>query len=585
MTPRPSLSVRWPLALLLASVLLTGVAAFQAQRAVRFHRDLAERALRDYAGFGAWSYQQHLQQALESAVGEALGAVNHGDDLHTNPGIPDAEELAHYLRWDARCGCHRSRLGPSPAAFYGFTLGADTLGVGLNQFAEPARGWLTDESDFHPRETAGLRYGEPDWAPAADERRWLQRTLERTVRSGTPTRHRFGLVPDEWSGAPRLVAYTLMPTSRGDTIVYATEYRPADLERLFAQVFEGEGLLPKTFTHGRPNHEIMALEVRDAAGRLFFATEPPPDWDLDATHRLPASHGGLIVRARVRPEVGGSLIIGGLPGSRLPYLLGLLALATALSVVAVMQLRREGELARLQAGFVSSVSHELRTPLAQIRLWLETLRLGRFTSEAQRERTLEILDRETRRLSHLVDNVLRFSRHGAPDAAVALPTDVGAEAEEIVDEFAPLAAARGAHVEVEADSDARADLAPGALRQVLLNLLDNAVKYGPADQTVKVRVSRDGGIVRLAVADEGPGIAESERDAVWGAFRRGEAAKTGAVGGSGIGLTIVRQLAERHGGRALVRRAPGGGAEFVVELPASAAPPVTSEPHVEVGAP
>ena len=578
MTPRRphSPSTRWPLALLLAAVALTAVAAFDAQRAVRSNRDLAERALRDYAGFGAWSYQQHLRQSVEMAIGEALGAVNHGDELHTSPGIPEAEELAHYLHWDGRCGCHRTQLGPTPAVFYGFTLGADTLGVGLNRFADPSQGWLTDESDFHPRQTAGLRYAEPEWVPSAGERAWLRSALTSTIRARTPTVRRFGIVAASRNGTPRLVGYTLMPTVRGDTIVYATEYRRADLDRLFADALDREGLLPATFTRGRANRELLALEVRDAAGGLFFATAPPPDWALDATHQLPASHGGLVVRARIRPEVGASLIIGGVPGSRLPYLLGLLLLATALSVVAIAQVRREGELARLRSGFVSSVSHELRTPLAQIRLWLETLRLGRFTSEAQRERTLEILDRETRRLAHLVDNVLRFARQGAQDAVPAVPTDVGAEAAAVIDEFAPLAAARRAQVALDAEDAAWAALAPGALRQLLLNLLDNALKYGPEGQTVRVRVTRSGALVRLAVDDEGPGVGDDERPAIWDAFRRGAAAQTGAVGGSGIGLTIVREIAERHGGAARVERAPGGGARFVVDLPASAGVPLTA---------
>src|SRR6185436_535772 len=112
-------------------------------------------------------------------------------------------------------------------------------------------------------------------------------------------------------------------------------------------------------------------------------------------------------------------------------LLGMLLVSVALAVVAVIQLRREEELARIRSDFVSSVSHELRTPLAQIRLFLETLRLGRFTTEAQRQWSLDNIDRETNRLAHLVENVLYFARAGRAPAARAAPeaTDLAAEIE------------------------------------------------------------------------------------------------------------------------------------------------------------
>ena len=141
-----------------------------------------------------------------------------------------------------------------------------------------------------------------------------------------------------------------------------------------------------------------------------------------------------------------TLVIGGLPKSRLPFLLGLLALAAALSFVAIGQIRREGELARLRSDFVASISHELRTPLAQMRLYLETLRLGRFTTEDQRNWSLDNVERETTRLSHLVERVLRFSRTGRADDEVREPVDVVAEVQPIVEEFQPLAAARGSSV-------------------------------------------------------------------------------------------------------------------------------------------
>src|SRR5205823_8566778 len=98
------------------------------------------------------------------------------------------------------------------------------------------------------------------------------------------------------------------------------------------------------------------------------------------------------------------------PRSRLPLLAGLTVLTAALVLIAIVQLRREHELSRLRADFVSGVSHELRTPLAQIRMFSETLLLGRVRSDDERVRSLEIIDQEARRLTHLVENLLHFSR-------------------------------------------------------------------------------------------------------------------------------------------------------------------------------
>jgi signal transduction histidine kinase len=129
-------------------------------------------------------------------------------------------------------------------------------------------------------------------------------------------------------------------------------------------------------------------------------------------------------------------------------------------------------------------------------------------------------------------------------------------------------------VQLVTNIEARPTLAmrPEALRHVLLNLLDNAVKYGPNEQTVRVRLALREDAVELSVADEGPGVSAREREQIWSPFARGAAAR--AKGGSGIGLTIVREVVEQHGGRCWVEPASGNrGARFVVTLPMPARRP------------
>lgn len=562
--PLPSsFRFRIPLIVLLASIGLTALAVVDAQRAVRSQQAITQRALREYATFAAWSYAQHVNEALTSLLRESLGAVNHGDNMHTAPQVPAARDLAHYLPWDAQCMCHRARFGPSPATFFALKIGAPGLDVGLNTHPDPAHGWEVDRP--LPEPLAGAFAG--DYSP--NEKRWLVDTLTRRIRSAGEPDHGYTLVVGETDEGPLLAGYTLMPTSWGDTMVYGARYSPQSLVALLGSVLDGNGLLPSTFTKGRRNRDVLAVRVHDRTGHTIFDSAPGLTSPLEAHLDLPLRAGGLGVDAIVRPEIAGTLIIRAAAPSRLPFLLGLLGLAAALAVVAVAQLRREGELSRLRADFVSSVSHELRTPLAQIKLYLETLRLGRAKTDAEREWSLGHIDRETTRLHYLVENVLRFSRFGRADATTPLPSYLADEIERVVDEFRPLAASR--RVQILTSIEARPTLAmrPEALRHILLNLLDNAVKYGPNEQVVRVTLSQRNGEVVLSVADEGPGVPAREREEIWSPFMRGVAAR--AKGGSGIGLTIVQEVVAQHGGRCWVEPAsPTGGARFVVTLPTHA---------------
>ena len=546
--------------MLLASIGLTALAVVDSQRAVRSQQEVTQRALREYATFAAWSYAQHLNEALTTLLRESLGAVNHGDGMHTSPRVPDARELAHYLPWDASCMCHRARGGPNPSTFFALKIGSDRLDVGLNAHPDPMRGWEVDRPLPEP---LALGFA-GDYSPA--EKKYLVDTLTRRIRDARAPDHGYTLVVGETQEGPMLAAYTLMPTSWGDTMVYGARYSTTALQGLLSDVLDGNGLLPSTVTEGRRNRDVLAVRVRDRGGHTIFDSAPGLTSPLESHIELPTRAGLLGVDAIIRPEVAGTLIIGGAASAHLPILFGVLGLAAALAVAAVAQLRREGDLSRLRADFVSSVSHELRTPLAQIKLYLETLRLGRAKTDAERDWSLGHIDRETTRLHYLVENVLRFSRLGRGDRTVAVLTNLGDEVERVVDEFRPLAASRRVRIETAIESRPTLAVHPEAIRHLLLNLLDNAVKYGPSEQVVRVALTQRDGEVVLSVADEGPGVPVREREEIWAPFTRGAAAR--AKGGSGIGLTIVREVVEQHGGRCWVEPiSPSGGARFVIALP------------------
>jgi signal transduction histidine kinase len=252
-----------------------------------------------------------------------------------------------------------------------------------------------------------------------------------------------------------------------------------------------------------------------------------------------------------------------------PLLVLFLIINSALLGAAAFLLRREWQLSRLRSDFVSGVSHELRTPLTQIRMFAETLLLKRVRSDQEARRSLEIIDQEARRLAHLVDNVLLFARgeRGALELARS-NGDAAALIRETIELFAPQARARNVTVVGDTNGAMPVHVDADAFRQVLLNLLENAVKYGPAGQTVTVRARMHGDSLRVEVDDEGPGIPEPDREAIWQKFVRLQRDRGSHKAGTGIGLAVARDIVARHGGRTWVGSAPGGGARFVVEIPA-----------------
>jgi len=373
-------------------------------------------------------------------------------------------------------------------------------------------------------------------------------------------------------GLSRAIVYTVVNDQSGaPRTIVGIEEDPRGFEPLYTADEDKFPLLPRPLTGGVSYDSLGSAIVTGADGVELYRSpvQYPPLFAARDSFQEPMM-GRLQVQVALRPDMAPKLVIGGMPRSNLPMLLSLLALTAGLVVAALLQLRREYELSRLRADFVSGVSHELRTPLAQIRMFSETLLLGRVRSDDERERSLEIIDQEARRLTHLVENLLHFSRSERRLTRLSpAPAPLAPLVSEAAEGFAPLAAARGVALHTDLTDGVVAPVDADALRQMLLNLLDNAVKYGPPGQTVTLGLAVTDGRARICVDDQGPGIPAADRERIWDRFWRLERDRGSAVAGTGIGLSVVRELVALHGGRAWAEDAPcsGGGGRFVIELP------------------
>jgi len=229
---------------------------------------------------------------------------------------------------------------------------------------------------------------------------------------------------------------------------------------------------------------------------------------------------------------------------------------------------RERRLSELRSDFVSGVSHELKTPLASIRLYAETLLMGRFRTEQERTDCLESIVQEGERLSRLVDNVLEFSRIEKGKKTYRLEPDDLAEIGRLcLDLFEYRLRAEGFRVDAEIpDRLAPLPLDRDAVTQAVLNLLSNAVKYSPNEKEVRLRIADADGEVLVEVADRGIGMSTEAQARVFESFYRVESEQLRASG-SGLGLALVHHVMDGHGGRVDVESTPGAGSTFRLIFP------------------
>jgi signal transduction histidine kinase len=230
--------------------------------------------------------------------------------------------------------------------------------------------------------------------------------------------------------------------------------------------------------------------------------------------------------------------------------------------------------ARQKTSFVSNVSHELKTPLTSIMMYAELLREGRVASRSRRDHYLKVIVDESRRLTRLVNNVLDFSRLEQGRKTYNHRTmDIGRYLVEMID----LHQVRLQEASMEIDLQAEPErffsaIDRDALDQVMMNLIDNAIKYAEEGGYIGIRLGMERGMHSLRVEDRGPGIPAAFISRLFEKFQRADDSLTTRKPGSGLGLSIARQLIRDQGGDLRFEPVAGGGSCFIILLPAEEKP-------------
>ena len=394
------------------------------------------------------------------------------------------------------------------------------------------------------------------------------------------------LVDRLFSGADGERLYDLaIAVSDGQSFLYRSDasldsawFANADMRRSL-RLFRGP-LGPTPTPPGVPDAvRRLALE----GGRNERPGEPGSPGQQGGLRPPPGGRRIVVVGAgsEVDVEFAAAHVSGSLAGAvaqqrarNLGMGLGVLLLLAGATALVVVSARRAGRLAAMQMEFIAGVTHELRTPLSVICSVGENLADGVVSSAEGAKRYGQLIYRQGRRLSEMVEDTLQFASLESGKRQFTLARiDPEQALQRAVDEARPMIQQAGFALERRSAPNlpqVRAD--ENALQQILTNLISNAVKYGDPGRWIRVEAdtSENGGDreVQIRICDRGRGISTEEEARIFDAFYRGTAAEAGSIQGSGLGLKLARDLAAGMGGKLSMRSEPGEGSEFTLHLPA-----------------
>ena len=524
------------LAVLLPAAALIGVSAHQL-RSIQREKAIEAVIQRDYQHVLAIAEKRIVDRAYDVAEENKRGFPEEPCDADLKAFLTTHPDIAHAFFWRKNdklvFASQPGRMSDAPFRQEGIKL-SSMLG-----------GWFDTEPDEliskikKMSETEGRRsYITNNWVARGDKWEYQSIVL---------------FVPQEsTSEQPELAGF-----------VYDTDYLR---DKFFPQVLNS--VCPYQ-PGGNTTESQAAIMVRTAKSPALLAASSA--WDgghAEVERSFESVFPGLILGMKLRGTTIASISNKFLRTSFV--ILGALSLLMAVGMFfAYRNVSRELALAKLKSDFVSNVSHELRTPLALIRLYAETLELGRIATPAKQHEYHEIIRKESERLSGLINNILDFSRIEAGRKEYNFrETDVADLVRSTLESYRYEIEQNGFQFEQKIDDNLpQLQVDREAIARSLLNLVNNAVKYSATEKYLRVCLYRSNGSVNLEVVDHGIGIPASEQPKIFDKFYRVGDPLVHNTKGSGLGLSLVRHIVHAHHGDVTVESAPGKGSKFVITLP------------------
>jgi len=368
------------------------------------------------------------------------------------------------------------------------------------------------------------------------------------------------------------IAYFVLPQVSSDRVVLGgVTFDPCYLKGTFFPGMLKEVMTEKMIEEGGNPLAIMIYPVDSEMGQRTAPLAATPGWGEgkpEVTRRFEDVFRPLALGIKFQGTSAEALGQNWVRHSFL--ILGVLSLLITGGLVLTKHVvSKEMALARLKSDFVSNVSHELRTPLALIRLYAETLELGRITTKDKKQEYYRIIRKESERLTALINNILDFSRIEAGHKEYEFrPTDIGDLVRKTLDSYRYQIEQQGFAFE----ESIAPDLPPvridrEAIARALVNLVNNALKYSADEKFLGVKLYRASSSVKLEVSDHGIGITRREQSKIFEKFYRTGDPLVHNTKGSGLGLSLVRHITQAHGGDIAVESTPGKGSKFILSLP------------------